>query len=286
MIKVVTHDGEFHSDEIFACVLLIHFLEADLDIIRTRNNDILSRYLNDKDSYAIDVGSEYNPNMLNFDHHQQSFNMLNDAGNLMSSCGLIWKHIKENCVLEISDYVKAKIDSFVDSIDKQDNGIEYFKDLDFISVMNKSSDDNKFYKALDFALFYFESKLTGWKDLYERELKSELALSRAIDGIIFSHDKLSVTTNMNLTDNYVLLSKRKENEWCINSLNEGKEIDFSIRCSPPDSWKGLSGDELCKVSGFSGMVFCHKSGFITIVNGTFEEAFKVAKYIVDNHRKV
>lgn len=110
-----------------------------------------------------------------------------------------------------------------------------------------------------------------------------MALENAKDQIIFSEQKISVTPYLNASDNLLLVSKRNDNEWCIITLNSGYDLDFSRRCSAPESWGGLSGKELNEKSGFDNMVFCHKKLFLTIVNGDKDHALSVAKYIIDNH---
>ena len=90
-IKLFTHDGDFHSDEIFSFVLLSHFKNINEPIIRTRDQAILAEACKNRNHYVIDVGSIYDPEYLNFDHHQASFNLTNEHYEDIpySSCGLI-----------------------------------------------------------------------------------------------------------------------------------------------------------------------------------------------------
>jgi uncharacterized UPF0160 family protein len=68
--KIVTHDGVFHADEVFAIALLSIVLETDFEIIRTRDVDTIEAAKKDPNIFVIDVGMDLNPDMLNFDHHQ------------------------------------------------------------------------------------------------------------------------------------------------------------------------------------------------------------------------
>ena len=286
-IKLFTHDGDFHSDEIFSFVLLSHFKNINEPIIRTRDQAILAEACKNKNHYVIDVGSIYDPEYLNFDHHQASFNLTNEhyEDTPYSSCGLIWKYLKENTFLNLNSFIINKIDDFVSRIDMLDNGIKNYYQLSIISACNYYPDDEqtKFNKALDIAKCYFNCLLKKWELQQQRYEIEKLALENAKDQIIFSEQKISVTPYLNASDNLLLVSKRNDNEWCIITLNSGYDLDFSRRCSAPESWGGLSGKELNEKSGFDNMVFCHKKLFLTIVNGDKDHALSVAKYIVDNH---
>lgn len=65
MISIITHNGKFHTDDVFACAILKYIFD-DINIIRTRDESII----NDSDSYIIDVGGEYD-GVKKFDHHQK-----------------------------------------------------------------------------------------------------------------------------------------------------------------------------------------------------------------------
>ena len=64
--SIVVHDGPFQADEVFAvALLLMYYPMDDYEIIRTRNEDIIS-----KADIVCDVGGVYSPTSLRFDHHQ------------------------------------------------------------------------------------------------------------------------------------------------------------------------------------------------------------------------
>src|SRR3989344_4225767 len=92
---VVTHDGSFHADELFACATLSIWAEKEgrrIKIIRTRNQEII-----EKADIVVDVGMQYDPSKNRFDHHQKG-----GAGRRAespeisyASFGLVWKHYGE-----------------------------------------------------------------------------------------------------------------------------------------------------------------------------------------------
>ena len=80
---------------------------------------------------------------------------------------------------------------------------------------------------------------------------------------------------------YVLFPENKEADakWRIRAVSvEG--AGFTNRKDLPDAWKGVRDQELDKISGISGCVFVHASGFIG-GNKTFDGALQMAQKAVD-----
>ena len=65
-MKIATHNGKFHADEVFA-ISLLRRLErfADAEIIRTRDTELLKTA-----DVVVDVGGQYDPSTHRYDHHQ------------------------------------------------------------------------------------------------------------------------------------------------------------------------------------------------------------------------
>jgi len=60
LIKLVTHDGSFHTDDVFACAVLTMMLGKEgkeYEIIRTRDEKIIQN-----GEYVFDVGGVYDKN--------------------------------------------------------------------------------------------------------------------------------------------------------------------------------------------------------------------------------
>jgi uncharacterized UPF0160 family protein len=60
-----THSDTFHCDEVLACTMLLytdHFYNPV--IVRTRDQEVLNTL-----DILVDVGAEYIPEKLRFDHH-------------------------------------------------------------------------------------------------------------------------------------------------------------------------------------------------------------------------
>lgn len=109
-------------------------------IIRTRDSATLSTL-----DVIVDVGGEYDPPTLRFDHHQRGFGTTFAPTaprnrTKLSSAGLIYKHFGRDVVIEVVkkdgitlgdeeiDRVYGKVyDSFVEAVDAVDNGIRRFE---------------------------------------------------------------------------------------------------------------------------------------------------------------
>jgi uncharacterized UPF0160 family protein len=67
-MKIVTHDGQFHADEVVACMMLKK-LYYPVEIVRTRDPKEIENAF-----FVVDVGGKYNPKKNMFDHHQEGCN--------------------------------------------------------------------------------------------------------------------------------------------------------------------------------------------------------------------
>lgn len=69
MKKILTHAGTFHADEISAIALLLKFFPGT-PVERTHDIAAIKAAQADPEILVLDIGREYDPAQLNFDHHQ------------------------------------------------------------------------------------------------------------------------------------------------------------------------------------------------------------------------
>ncbi|CAH0596476.1 unnamed protein product [Chrysodeixis includens] len=139
-MKIGTHDGVFHCDEVLACFMLKQLPEyKDATIVRTRD---MSK-LNECD-IVVDVGAVFDHQKKRYDHHQREFNEtlsslrpdLGDKFNIkLSSAGLVYTFYGEqilqqlvpsNVSLKPADLTvifKKIYQNFIEEIDAIDNGV-------------------------------------------------------------------------------------------------------------------------------------------------------------------
>ena len=103
--KLVTHDGSFHADDVFACASLLLLLEKKgkkFEIIRTRDEEMLK-----KGDYVFDIGRVYDANKNRFDHHQSNFKEKRKNSIPFSSFGLESENLGSVVLDNASDVVGA-----------------------------------------------------------------------------------------------------------------------------------------------------------------------------------
>ena len=115
---IVTHDGVFHADEVFATALIKLVAKSNnenkIEVVRTRNPKTLQEHLDLETSIVIDVGNS------EFDHHQElKYNTINGEEVPMSSFGLVHKKFLELGLISFD----KDLQNLVTEIDKADNGV-------------------------------------------------------------------------------------------------------------------------------------------------------------------
>lgn len=299
MYKVYTHSQQFHVDELMAIALLdtYVFKGQQYEVIRTRDTDKIVAAKNDDKTFVIDVGKEYNPEKLNFDHHQNDTNLFWDNGVPYSSCGLVWKWLRDTKVLDQKMNVETmnRIEKeLILKIDKHDNGVsEWHEGIIFI-LYNRKADDpkkqdiqfNRALKAVKDYYMNFFAYIRGHMQS-EKEIKKAIKNSEKHKHIVVcdSNIKDVATKVSELCNKEIVVYPRTSNSWIIRSTPKSYNEKFTMKAPAPEQWRGLSDKDLEQASGISGMIFCHKSGYMTMLQGTLDEAIKVANLIVCNQVK-
>lgn len=293
---LVTHNGGFHADDLFASATLSILYGGKIKIIRTRDPKIISFA-----DVVYDVGGVYDPETNRFDHHQKEGAGKRENGIPYSSFGAVWKKFGEQICgsKEVADRVDKKV---VQPIDANDNGVDISKPV-FPDVFSYSVDS------------IFLSEIPTWKEdnknmdkIFKKQVKRAVALLKReiktaedeIDGINTilgyynkSKDKLVLISDIDFPS-YLLqdtLSRLPEPLYFIypsfrNSKITGWKAE-AIKKSPdtmesrkpfPESWRGLmeSSGGLKEVTGISDAQFCHKNGFFLTV-GSKEGAIALAE---------
>ena len=110
--KVITHNGAFHADEVFAIAILQKLKGAPLEIVRTRTPQILEAAVKDASVLVVDVGLIHEPAQNNFDHHQDRY--------MKSAAGLVWEHFGAALCGGSSDTAGLVQESIIDLVDQTD----------------------------------------------------------------------------------------------------------------------------------------------------------------------
>lgn len=282
-----THDGTFHADEVTACALLLLFDLIDYDkIIRTRDLHILAGC-----QYVCDVGGEYNPDLKLFDHHQVDY-----KGNL-SSAGMILLYLKDRHIISQKEYDFFN-QSVILGVDAHDNG----KDLQIPGVCTYSNivsgftpivhdcdpavQEAAFFEALNFARGFLNRLWQRYQYTQTcRQLVIE-SMNKNKECLIFDKNIpwMEVFFEMNGIQHpaqFVIMPSGKH--WKLRGIPPTNEDRMKVRFPLPEEWAGLLDDDLKKISGISGAIFCHKGRFISVWE-TKEDSLKALDYILNKVR--
>src|SRR5665811_284372 len=136
--KLVTHNGSFHADDVFACATLSLMLEKEninFEIIRTRDPEVIN-----SGDYVFDVGDIYDEDKNYFDHHQVGGAGQRDNSIEYSSFGLVWKKfgIKLCDSKKVVDIIDRKL---VAPIDAADNGFDLVENKHCLLYTSDAADD-------------------------------------------------------------------------------------------------------------------------------------------------
>lgn len=296
-MKIVTHAGTFHTDEVFAIALLKKFVSGNIEVIRTRNNELLEESKKDKSIYVIDVGREYNEEYRNFDHHQRDFNIKwNEEVGLLSSCGLVWKYIKKKGYLKKYQPQALKIieENLIKKIDMHDNAKQFWTLSNMIKICNR--DENKiedFMKAVEIAYLFIENSFYHANNSENFLEQFEIDLTNYDKNGVFVSSLSSNSSILNKlskeTNALIIIYEQKGEEgsrWYSKAItkvkiNENNLIEKYSALSPI-SWRGLSEEDLKKVSGLKGVIFAHKMGHLCVSRNR-KTAELVALEMINNY---
>lgn len=291
--KLITHEGSFHADDIFACATLILVLEKKeegFEIIRTRDEEIIKT-----GDYVFDVGGVYDPLINYFDHHQTGGAGKHDNGIEYASFGLVWKKFGVDLTLS-KESAKLIEDRLVSPVDAGDNGFDLVENKHEVSpyvVQNlfgsmrptwregEKNMDKMFLKSVEIA-----------KEIILREIIQAQDMLLVKDSIIAIYnetkDKRIIVLDKNYPFDFILHSfpeplfvvypRTVNNTWGIKTVRTDLNV-FKNRKDFPQAWGGLKNEELQKITGVLDALFCHR-GLFLVVTLSKDGAIKLAEIAV------
>jgi len=289
---LVTHNGAFHADDIFASAVLSILNKNQVKIIRTRDPKIIA-----KGDYVYDVSGEYD-GIRFFDHHQKGGAGARANGIPYSSFGLVWRAFGEE-ICGSKEAAKIIDEKIVQSVDSVDNGID---------LMTPNFEDRKFYSASAIFLACYPT----WKEntldvdkIFGKEvkrvitlLKREIQVAEAdVEGkeIILKAYNEAENKQIIILDKtlpryliqdvlpkftepiYFIYPSGYSGSWKVEAVRKNLTT-YESRKLFPELWRGLMNNdpELVKATGVEDIQFCHQSGFFIQV-GSKEGAKKLAE---------
>ncbi len=287
MKKIVTHSGNFHTDEVFACAVLSILHDGAVEIVRSRDSAVWAT-----GDYVVDVGGVYDAEKGRFDHHQEGGAGKRENGIPYSSLGLVWKEFGER--LTGSAYAARMIDQrLAQPVDAGDNGIETFSvrgDVspyilqDVVSAFRPAWDeerteDDGFYEAVDIAKKILAREIVRTQSEEEGKRRAEEAYAQAGDKriiILDDHYPWYEALGSRPEPIYVVKPDRGAGgKWKVEAVRSDVH-SFKNRKDMPVTWAGKTGAELAQISSVPDALFCHNKLFVAVA-GSKEGALKLAQ---------
>lgn len=291
MKKIVTHNGNFHTDEVFASAVLSILNNGNVEVVRSRDPKVW-----ETGDYVVDVGGEYDVAHGRFDHHQEGGAGVRPNGIPYSSFGLVWNEFGEK--VSGSSYVARMIDErLVQPVDAGDNGFETFGVRgevapyilqDVISAFrpgwNESrTEDEGFFEAVPFAEKILAREIVRARTEEEGKMHAEEAYTKAEDKrIIILGDHYPWYEALGTKPEPLFVVKPDRGmggKWKIEAVRSDVH-SFKNRKDLPTAWAGKMGAELAEISGVADALFCHNKLFVAVA-GSKEGALKLAQLAVD-----
>lgn len=290
-MKIVTHGGNFHTDDIFA-VGVLSIVYPDAEFIRTRDEDAISSA-----DLVVDVGGVYDPENNRFDHHQEGGAGFHPEGIPMASFGLVWKHFGEKIAQdnEVHEEIRKRIVLFVDAIDNGisvskpilDNVREYSIHNLFRSFIEDEEGDEQLYleafmKSVDLAKGIIEREvirlnttIPGLKEaakIAEQEKDNEIVvLEKNIPWMeAFSKSEKIM---------YVVYP-RKDGKWGVQAVRKDPR-SFDVRKLLPERWARKNAEELREMTGVKDAIFAHGARYMAVAESK-EGALELAKLALND----
>lgn len=291
LLRLVTHSGKFHCDEVFAYAVLRLALGLsrpgeDHVLVRTRKPELI-----ESGDIVWDVGSVFDAAAHRFDHHQRGAPLRADE-TPFSSAGLVWQSYGERAVAALlapsgtahfAPAIAAELDAgWVRRLDEIDNGVSASGPVvrDSLNLASLVGEFNPPWDSAD-----SNGPTAGDAAFLEATALVQDVLARRVDGLRARHlAEEIVLAAHKASDDPRLLVLETGMPWksavfshnlpvvfCVSPASNGNWMvdtmppepgSFAQRLPLPEAWAGLQGEELAAVSGVPDAVFVHLRRFV------------------------
>ena len=268
-MRIVTHSGKFHADDVLAWSLLCHFHPngSSFTLERTRDETIIQVA-----DIVFDVGGIYDPLGGRFDHHQ------NEYSGPLSSAGMMLQWLTESnwIPLELNTQLKDGLVSYVDDVDngriEERAAVPCFSRM--INLFNAAANTlDEFDQQFQQAAAVASGMIAGFEAQYNKEqtakrlVLTEMNRDREFNNLMEFSEYLSWKSTYYDNDGsnhptQFIMFPSMHGKWQISAIPPTIE-SFAQKRSFPIEWAGLRDEELSAVTGVPS-VFCHKNRFIAV----------------------
>lgn len=277
-MKVATHDGSFHADDVFA-VAALRMTHPGLEVLRSRDPDLIAAA-----DVRVDVGLRDDPGARDFDHHQKGGAGERPNGIPYASFGLVWKRFGAQLCggdERAAHVIDARLVQGIDAIDvgftlttPVIEAVRPADASDLVDLFNPAWDEEasdadrleRFERAVGFAAGVLERAIAAARAGVRARGLVERAIAAAddprvveLEGTMPWYQTVVETSPETL---YVIYPK-KADDWRMQAVPQ-RLGDFTNRRDLPAPWAGLQADELAQLTGVGDAVFCHTARFLVV----------------------
>lgn len=292
-MKIVTHNGKFHADDIFAVATLL-MLYPGSEVVRSRDEEVIA-----SGDIVVDVGFVYDSTKKRFDHHQPGGAGERENGVPYAGFGLVWKEWGAE-VAGGEEEARLIDNRLVVSVDAHDNGFllaepkfqdvrtytiaDFFYTYYYTSGLSDEELQKSFLGCVDMAQDLLRREITRAKKIVSDGRRVEEIYNQAEDKRLIMLDEESG----DLAWGNVLIEKkeplyvmypRTDGNWAVKAVNTGLNT-YEVRKPFPADWGGKKDRDLQGVTGVSDAIFCHRGLFICSAQSK-EGAIKLAQLALD-----
>ena len=291
--RIATHNGHYHSDDIFAVATLCIYLEGeDVEILRTRDASLI-----ESADFVVDIGGGHDPERCIFDHHQEGGAGKRPNGIPYASFGLVWKRYGSE--LSGGDEEAELVDrKLVQPIDAEDNGVEVSKEVfdnvdpytiqDFFYAFiptwreDDIDVDTVFKNCVDIAKRLLKREIGKAKDKKDAERLIREELGSSVEEKVIVLDRYLPWKDV-VTEYpdplFVVYPATNGESWHVQAVPLEKGT-LATRLPFPDSWAGKRDEELVEATGVEDAVFCHNGRFLAVASSK-EGALELAQRVIE-----
>jgi uncharacterized UPF0160 family protein len=288
-MNVVTHNGIFHADDVFAAAILRMAYGEDLEITRTRDPKVIEAA-----DIAFDVGGENDPDRGRFDHHQRGGAGVRENGVPYAAAGLLWNDEISDIVMDTApmsvswtswrDIMDREL---IQGIDALDNGFALSDPKEglegigrscslsaVISAFNPIGDasladyDATFEHAVEFALGVLRRKEEEVTERLRHRSVLETALRASSGPILVLEEGVrwgswihELEEELGIEETQFVIFLNPAGTWMVQAVPPTPEA-FAQRTPLPEEWAGKRDEELSNLLDLPECVFVHPGRFI------------------------
>ena len=276
MLKVATHNGTFHADDVFAFAILRAATGGQVELVRTRDPQAW-----ESAAVVFDVGGTYDAGAHRYDHHMRD-KPLRPNGEPYSSAGLVWRDFgadaigrilpaaSADCIARVAERVDAGL---VRDVDLMDNGAMTPNPGHFSTVIEAFNatfvEDGRdetaaFLEAAGIAATVLERACARAFASVQAEGSVADAARRAGDPRVIVLDSRvpweDAVHDLGL-DRALYVVRPAGAAWICSAVPPERG-SFAQRHPLPEAWGGLRDEAFAALTGIADATFCHPALFV------------------------